>query len=221
MTNCGRISDGLAPKKPITSRQPPNRNQSLRRLGRAPRPQLARGPTRRERRHVHPSTTSPVQHPTLSTTIPGRRWRSAGRRSCRPQRRTLPASSGSPSDPAAASANRLLVPCPPGVGPTARPRGRHETPARCRRTVEVTAHRGISSPTVSRHAPSVRRCLQAPLPNRPPSRGPLADTRPIGWCNRRAVRMRSGYGPTNWFRCAEFLRVADGVSRCSRPRSDW
>lgn len=221
MTSCGESSDGLAPKKPITSRQPPNRNRSRRPRGGTPRPQLARGPTRGEFRHVHPLTTFPrhhptfpLQHPTFATRIPGRRWRLAGRRLCRPQRRALPCSSGSPSDPAAASVSSLPA--------TAHRRGRHETPGRCRRTSEATARRGISSPTVNRLAPSVRRSLGVKLRNRQPNRGPLADTHPATkWGNRRAVHTRSGYGPTNWFRCAESLRVADGVSRCSRPRSDW
>jgi hypothetical protein len=213
MTSCGESSDGPAPKKLITSRQPPNRN-------RPPRP-------RGQCRHVHPLTTFrptfPLQHPTFVTRIPGPRWRSAGRRLCRPQRRALPGSSGSPSDPAAASANRLPLPCPPRVGPTARRRERHATPGRCRRPTEVTARRGTSRPSASpRPAFSVLRCLQAQLRNRTLSHGPLADTRPdTRRGSHRAAHTPSESGPTNWFRRAPSLRVADGVLRFSRPRSDW
>ena len=199
MTSCGRSSDGPVLKKPITSPQPPNRN-------RPPRP-------RGQCHHVHPLTTFPLQHPTFVTRIPGRRWRSAGRRLFRPQRRALPGSSGSPNDPAAASVNRLPVPCPPSVDPTAR-----------RRPSAVTAHPGTSTPTVSpRPALSVRRCLGIQLRNPPLSLGPPADTHPpvTKWGNHRAAHTPSGSGPKNWCRRAASRRGADGVLRCSRPRSDW
>lgn len=200
MTSCGESSDGLAPKKPITSRHPPSR--TLR-----PHP---RGLCR----HVHPLTTSPLQDPTFVTRIPGRRWRLVGHRLCRPLRRGLPGSSGSPSGPGAPSASRR-----PG---TARRLERHATPGPSRRPTEVTARRGTSRPSVNRPASSVHRCLPAQLWNRTLSRGPPADTRPATRRdNHRAAHMPIGSGPTNWFRSAASRRVADGVLRCSRPHSDW
>ncbi len=216
MTSCGETSDGLAPKKPITSHHLPNRK-------RPPRPRRWAHPPRGRCLHVHPLTSSRLQHPTSVTRIPGPRWRLAGRRSCRLQTRALPDSSGSP---AAASVNRLPVPCRRGGGPTVHRRGRHATPGRFRRPTEVPTppckRRGTRRPSVSRPGSSVRPCLQAQLRNRPPSRGPLADTHPATrWGNHRPAHTPNGSGPTSWFQRAPSRRVADGDLRSTRPRSDW